>query len=432
MDSLWVLVLILATPFAIVYMLILSKWRFSRTTTLLISALLIITITVFNFITIKDMAWMVVKYPILDLVCRLINITLEFIVALILTKQSKAQTIFIMMSMSLCVYIVDTIAITMNLLMGFDLASFIFKLILYVFMAILLYKLRRIFYDIAIYMKDRLWVLCIVQMVLFACSTMVVSYPVPLNYASQNIPLALMIGLADVSVYGIFLYIFRLIRKQNALESNAEAFHIYAASLEQQNEIIGKNAEKVAMFRHDLRHISQMLSVCAESGDIEGVKELIKHLDHNVSKGGGLSVTAITGQRMLDTVLNSYISHARESDIEIIINFTDVETLSVDFTEFAVVLANALENAIFACNKQPKEEKRTIQIDGRKKGRQFFFEIANTFSEEIMFDSDTDLPVNNEAGHGTGVKSISYFAEKSGAKLLFCTKGNWFHMRMLI
>lgn len=86
-------------------------------------------------------------------------------------------------------------------------------------------------------------------------------------------------------------------------------------------------------------------------------------------------------------------------------------------TELTVVMANALENAVDACKRLPDDTLRTIRLDGQRRGRQYFLELANTCDGEMAFESDTGRPANYEAGHGLGSQSIAYFARKNNAVL---------------
>jgi len=84
------------------------------------------------------------------------------------------------------------------------------------------------------------------------------------------------------------------------------------------------------------------------------------------------------------------------------------------------------------CGQSRDGEPRIIRLDGRKRGRQYFLEIANTYDGEVCFDSETGLPASKGNGHGIGSRSIAYFAEKNGATLQYHLEGRWFHLRLLM
>lgn len=65
---------------------------------------------------------------------------------------------------------------------------------------------------------------------------------------------------------------------------------------------------------------------------MNGLKELIKLLDNNVSVNGGLAVNPIAGHKLLDTVIYTYKSLARESDIDISTNVTGIQSVAADIS----------------------------------------------------------------------------------------------------
>ncbi len=77
------------------------------------------------------------------------------------------------------------------------------------------------------------------------------------------------------------------------------------------------------------------------------------------------------------------------------------------------MLNNALENAIEASRKV--EGKKYINLRSYMKGNLFFIEVENDFMSEIIFDSETGLPVSSKAEkqlHGLGMENIQRCAKK--------------------
>jgi sensor histidine kinase regulating citrate/malate metabolism len=178
-----------------------------------------------------------------------------------------------------------------------------------------------------------------------------------------------------------------------------------------------------------------MISASLMQNDIAGAKEWLQPLMENVNAEERYSMRSLTGHTLPDAVLSRYIEKAAGLGIEITVRI-NMGQINADMTELAVVLANALENAVKACcTADPK----IIKIDGQQRGAQFFLEIANTFSGQVELDEDTGLPISKmEASaddgreHGLGTQSIAYFAEKHGALLQYHIDGEWFRLRLLI
>ncbi len=85
----------------------------------------------------------------------------------------------------------------------------------------------------------------------------------------------------------------------------------------------------------------------------------------------------------------------------------------IDAYDMAIILNNALENAIAACEKV--DGTREICLHAYRKGSLFFIEICNDFSGGINIDSNTGLPVSTRQDtqyHGIGLSNILRCARK--------------------
>ena len=104
-------------------------------------------------------------------------------------------------------------------------------------------------------------------------------------------------------------------------------------------------------------------------------------------------------------------------------------TLPVDESELAIVLANGLENAIFANLDLPPDQR---EIRCKMVGTPtIMLEISNKKKKKVLFDSQ-GLPLAQREGHGLGVQSISTFCRKHGAAYQFDLTDGWFRLRLVL
>ena len=125
---------------------------------------------------------------------------------------------------------------------------------------------------------------------------------------------------------------------------------------------------------------------------------------------------------IIDAVLSTYIHNAESKGILIDIGFDFPDPIPVDATELATVLANAIENAINACEKMGAGEERFLDVKVLS-DPSFMIQVQNSFSGEVELDED-GIPVNREEEHGFGTRSIIAFCDKNKAFYQFLTKGN--------
>ena len=132
---------------------------------------------------------------------------------------------------------------------------------------------------------------------------------------------------------------------------------------------------------------------------------------------------------VLDAVFSYYIGLATEKGIRVEHSLSLEQTLPVPPEELSVVIANALENAIIACENLP-EEKRYIKCKCIQ-SPQLIFSISNPFEGEVEIDS-RGAPVNREVGHGIGVRSTVAFCEKHNAVVDYKIEDGVFSIRIVI
>jgi hypothetical protein len=225
----------------------------------------------------------------------------------------------------------------------------------------------------------------------------------------------------------------RHLHSQSVLKKHMTTMKLLVSSMEKQNLAAQQHRKASALLRHDMRHIGGMLLLCIEKGDVENAHKLINEIDASIQKIENIDqMRKVTGHNLIDAAIAFYTQACNEENITINVHMQHVDGVSVDLTELAVSLSNALENAVNACRKIPKGENRVINMIGSWRGKQYFIELTNTCAEEVIFDSDTGYPVSYLDGHGFGSQSIAYFTQKHNAGLQYKYENGWFSMRLLI
>ena len=421
------------SPFGLIYILMLTKWRLDKKVTITMSATFISILTVLNLIFVQYMDVLLPEYPYLDFAFRIFNVLAIAVVILSLVKQKLSQVIFVILSACVFVLIAGTICSSIQIITGFNYIELPLKLTLLLFILSIIYYTRDLFFEVVNYMQKGWWFLCLIPAFLLCCFFFLVSAPIPLKYVPGNIPAALILCVTAGIIYVIFFFILYGLRRQALMEQSVITMQSFIHALEHQNEITLQNAKKVSLFRHDLKHVIAMLHTSLDQKDISTVKKLIDSIDENVDRAWGTYVfESLTNNVLLDTAISYYIGTAREAGIDITVRMNPVDKPDVDKMEFAVVIANALENAINACKKQPEGEARIIRVEGSQKGKQFYLEIANTYVGKVVFDEETGRPISKEENHGLGSQTIVYFAKKNHGILHFRLEENWFYFNLLL
>lgn len=165
--------------------------------------------------------------------------------------------------------------------------------------------------------------------------------------------------------------------------------------------------------RHDMRsHIANIsLLVKNVTGSAnEELESYIGKMEETVSR---LDFTYQTGNPITDIIIHQKGQEAEKKHIQFKADFAYPPNLLIDIYDIAVILNNALENAIEACRKA--EGYKQIKLQSYVKGSLFFIEVENDFSEDIVIEEESGLPVSSKENgklHGIGISNIQRCAKK--------------------
>lgn len=119
-----------------------------------------------------------------------------------------------------------------------------------------------------------------------------------------------------------------------------------------------------------------------------------------------------TGNPITDIIVHQKCMEAEKRGISFTSDFSFPLKGNIDVYDMGIILNNALENAVEACEslKEPY-----IFLRSYTKGNLFFIESENNFSGEIELGGETGLPLTSKKkpeSHGFGLSNIRRTAEK--------------------
>jgi sensor histidine kinase YesM len=202
--------------------LTLSKWKYPRRTVRIAAMVFIVVTTSINFNIVKNFSFMMAEFPAYDILYRVGNVTLILLTARFLVKMRASQRFFAAVTVGICVFALDTVAITIRILFGIYPLELLFEFLIYPLMLFLIIKIRKPFIEIMDYMKNRLWPLSMISIFLLICLFSQISVPQPLEHAPENIPAALMICGISAAVYGLVFFLFKTLHRQIELSERIQ------------------------------------------------------------------------------------------------------------------------------------------------------------------------------------------------------------------
>ena len=234
---------------------------------------------------------------------------------------------------------------------------------------------------------------------------------------------------AIIPLVFVYLAVFKSLLAQYCIQmerQSAALLTVQISALKEKMQKVKEMEDRIQIQRHDLRHQLQTVTELVSRGERETALEFLdaarERLDEQ--KGGRWCRPPV-----LDAVCACYFDQAEQQGIPVEAKISLPDVLTVDEGELALVLANALENAIHA-NLELPQEKRTIccKMVGTPS---VMLEVSNPCAGEVSFDLN-GLPVTRKEGHGIGVQSISAFCRKNGAVCQFYVTDGWFRFRLVL
>lgn len=216
-------------------------------------------------------------------------------------------------------------------------------------------------------------------------------------------------------------------RKHSQLQQVQKSLDI---QLKQSAREIGALRESQALarqYRHDLRHHLQYVSACIENGQVEQAQEYISGIDREIE---AQKVQSYCENEAANLIFSSFDVRAKKDGIVMNVQGVLPAFMMKSDSDLCVLLSNALENAIHACQAVVDGTKRVIDIQVYDRDGKLFLQMTNPFEGHIRFEQG--IPVSDRPDHGIGVQSICAIVQKYGGVCTFLTKGDQFILRLSI
>ena len=284
--------------------------------------------------------------------------------------------------------------------------------------------LRPLFFQILLELHRGWWLICLVMATYYIISVYLI--PGYAGFDPRSTIIKPAIGLLILGVYSILMFFFTSIKNEMEARHNAQMSALQLSALQSRMEAVKAAENAIRTERHDLRHRLQAVAELVLRGDKDAALDF---LDAAQKRLDDQKEIRWCRPPVLDAVFSSYFDQAQNQGISVEAKISLSDTLGVNEGELAIVLANALENAIHAnLDLPPEQRKIRCKMVGTPG---VMLEISNPCAAAVTFDSN-GLPAAQREGHGLGVQSISAFCRKTGAVCQFSLTGGWFQLRLTL
>ncbi len=346
------------------------------------------------------------------------------VITFLIADESFSRHIFCCLSellLSLCLTVGAT---QLNTLFGGSPAANLL-LLLFAYLIVIFaeaFFLRTVFLNIADTVIGGWGILAIIPCSFFILIMVLALYPA---HYTQNGSFSVLFALSGAVLLIIYYAVFQYLILQYRYRMEEQDRDLLRLQIEN-NRKLAQNAERKAeelkSARQNIRQTLSAITDLAREGNAGAILDYIKETSERNDTAAPVRYCC---DPILNATLTSYLCRAERSDIKVEFRLSFPEKLPVDAAELAICFSNALENAVNACERLPKSERKIVIRCIHKP--QFMFEIENPYRGQISFGRD-GLPLSDRPGHGIGTHSITAFCEKYDAFYSFSAENGWFKL----
>ncbi len=117
-------------------------------------------------------------------------------------------------------------------------------------------------------------------------------------------------------------------------------------------EILEESVESGRRIRHDVRHHNAVIAEYVRNLQNGELLQYLKEYDRGIDQG---AVEMICANTAVNNILSAYTRKARSEQIKVTLDIEISRKLTIPNIDLVVILANAYENAIYACMEVKKD-----------------------------------------------------------------------------
>lgn len=182
---------------------------------------------------------------------------------------------------------------------------------------------------------------------------------------------------------------------------------------------------EIRKIRHDMRHRLEAICIQLNEKDYAAAQDDLSAMLNEVE----IQKIVDSGNPQLDAILNLKLSEARQAGIKVQAKVFVASGLHLTFSDLCVLIGNAFDNAIEACQKI-QSGRKSISLQMSSVNQALFISILNTLPDSSTADSQSGK--KDAENHGFGLKSIRYIAEKYNGTVQIQTKGQIFRLEIVL
>ena len=227
------------------------------------------------------------------------------------------------------------------------------------------------------------------------------------------------------------LFIFRLVDGLYEAVVNENKLMVAGELVKKQAEqysLILSNHQQILKIRHDYKNF--LIGILSELSQ-SNYEDIQNKLQIELKELSSTYRDVVSGNSIIDTIVNYKISSAKEKGIEIDYSYKGLANICVSGIDLSILLGNALDNAIEATEKLSNPDQKKISLFIILRGSKVIISIKNRVEREIDIQNlRTDK--KDTVLHGYGILNMKTIAKKYNGDVLFTCNDFIFQTTIMI
>lgn len=189
---------------------------------------------------------------------------------------------------------------------------------------------------------------------------------------------------------------------------------------------------------HDMKNNLIAIHTFLEHQDIKSALGAVEFMNEDLKN---TSKAILSGNMVIDALLNNKISVAKAQGIEFITTFTVPSTININSLDLCMILGNALDNAIESCTKiTDKYIEKKIEIKVFFRQDSLIISVSNPYEQNSLHKSDgkflsskQKIKVHSiDQWHGYGLYNMEKAIHRNFGNMIISTENNIFSLNIII
>ena len=216
------------------------------------------------------------------------------------------------------------------------------------------------------------------------------------------------------------IYVINSIEKATEQEQDLRLLRQQISIQAENYNALKKNYSVQRKSTHEFKRHIQTLNDLLENDEVDAARKYVKQLQRNRT----LKIFNISANHpVIDVILNQKYQVAQENGINMQVHVNDLSSLSINSDELVVLLANLLDNAIEACQRNVSHPEIYCSIILED---DLYISIRNTTEPVEIVNGLIITTKANPTEHGYGLPAVKYILEQLHAEYTFDYSDGWF------